>query len=293
MPKILVVQMGHCYRKTGATGTTGEQGYATAVADACVRLLHGRSGWVVRKILADDDLADYRGDAFAAIHCDGSDNSGARGASAGYRNREGQLFAQAWKRAYQARGWTGGFRPDNYTAALQGYYGTGYAIAQGNERAFIAECGFMTSPADRKLLTDPGGPERVALALGDALGITIPQEDDMEADTKIRPQDWASKPGTYGWLLEHYRQQFAAVRSMVDTLEPGQAAILKAIAADRDIDEDRLLAEMRQAQLDTADSVAAKVIAAQRALLAEAVADIVPEEQADQILARLGEKLSA
>lgn len=175
---VLIVQRGHCYRKTGATGTAGEQAYATAVADACFRLLHGRSGWTVRPTLADENY--YRGDAFVAIHCDGSTNSSARGASVGYRTPEGQAFGQAWKRAYQARGWTGGFRPDNYTTALAQYYGTGNAVAVGNRRAFIAECGFRTNPEDRALLDAPGGPERVALAIGDALGIpTTSTENDM------------------------------------------------------------------------------------------------------------------
>lgn len=166
---ILVVQRGHCYRKTGATGTTGEQAYATAVADACVRLLHGKSGWTVRPTLADENY--YRGDAFVAIHCDGSTNPSARGASIGYRTPEGQVFGQAWKRFYAAHGWVGGFRPDNYTTALAQYYGTGNAVAAGNRRAVILECGFRTNAADRALLDGPGGPERVALAIGDALGI--------------------------------------------------------------------------------------------------------------------------
>lgn len=168
----LVVQKGHCYRTTGATGTAGEQAFATSVADACVALLNGRNGWTVRVILADDPSGSYHGDAFAAIHGDGSLNTSVRGASVGYRTPEGQEFGQAWKRAYAARGWSGGFRPDNYTVALAQYYGTGTAVSQGNRRAVIVECGFLTSPEDRALLTGPGGPERVAQALGDALGIT-------------------------------------------------------------------------------------------------------------------------
>lgn len=165
----LVVQQGHCFRKKGATGTTGEQAYAVRVAEACVRLLDGEGGWKVKRVLADED--DYDGDAFVAIHCDGSLNAGARGASIGYRTPEGQKFGQAWKRAYVARGWLGGFRVDNYTTALARYYGTGNAVAAGNRRAFIAECGFRTNVADRGLLDGKGGPERVALAIGDALGI--------------------------------------------------------------------------------------------------------------------------
>jgi hypothetical protein len=166
---VLVVQMGHCYRTTGATGTTGEQAYATLVGDACVRLLNGRNGWTVNKTLADEN--DYAGSAFVAIHCDGSTSPSARGASVGYRTPEGQQFAQAWKQAYAARGWPM-FRPDNYTTALSGYYGTGNAVNAGNRRAFIAECGFRTNSQDRALLDAPGGPERVALAIGDALGIS-------------------------------------------------------------------------------------------------------------------------
>lgn len=182
----LIIQMGHCYRRSGATGTDGEQTYATLVAGAAQRLLHGRGGWSVRPTLADID--DYRADAFASIHCDGSDFSSARGASTGYQTAEGQAFAHAWKRAYAARGWPI-FRPDNYTASLAGYYGVRRAVSAGTRRAFIAECGFLTSPADRALLNAPGGPERVALAVGDALGIPHgwdkSDEDDIGEDDMI------------------------------------------------------------------------------------------------------------
>lgn len=168
---LLIVQQGHCYRTTGATGTAGEQDYATAVAKACVVHLNGRHGWTVRTTLADVD--DYRADAFFAVHCDGAVSSSARGASAGYQTAEGQQLAQSWKRAYAARGWPI-FRPDNYTSALANYYGVARAVTAGTRRAVIAECGFLTSPADRALLLAPDGPARVALALGDALGITAP-----------------------------------------------------------------------------------------------------------------------
>jgi len=173
---VLVVQLGHCHRTSGATGTTGEQAYATRVGNACTRLLHGKGGWSVRLILADAPDSQYRGDAFVAVHCDGSISSSARGASVGYRNSAGQQLGQAWKRAYEARGWTG-FRQDNYTSGLGGYYGTGIALKQGNTRAVVLECGFRTNSEDLAALDGPGGPERVALAIGDALGITTPEED--------------------------------------------------------------------------------------------------------------------
>lgn len=183
MPE-LVVQMGHCYRKTGATGTIGEQNYAERVAAACMRLLHNKSGWVVNTTLADEN--DYEGNAFVAVHCDGSDNSSARGASVGYRTPEGQAFGQAWKRAYAARGWPI-FRADNYTSALSGYYGTRNAVAAGNRRAIIIECGFRTNTLDRALLDGPGGVDRVALSIGDALGIST---EDNSSMTTTPAQVW-------------------------------------------------------------------------------------------------------
>lgn len=197
---LLIVQMGHCYRKSGATGTSGEQDYATAVGHACMLHLDGVGGWRVRTTLADVD--DYRADAFFAVHCDGSTSASARGASAGYQTAEGQALAQSWKRAYAARGWPI-FRPDNYTAALAGYYGVSNAVAAGTRRAMIAECGFLTNPEDRDLLLAPDGPGRVALALGDALGITQPptrtiEDDDMyliNQPTPGAPERWAHVTG--------------------------------------------------------------------------------------------------
>jgi hypothetical protein len=185
---LLVLQQGHCYRNTGATGTTGEQQFATWVGDAAVRHIDGRNGWTVRRILADAPASQYRGDAFVAIHCDGSIHPTARGASIGYRTPEGQAFGQAWKAAYSRRDWPS-FRADNYTSALAGYYGTGTARAQGNRAAFILEAGFLTSPADRALLHGPGGADRVALALADAMGIkqpTPPTEPDPMEDDMIK-----------------------------------------------------------------------------------------------------------
>lgn len=185
---LLVLQQGHCYRTTGATGTTGEQQFATAVGDAAYRYIDGRNGWAVRRILADAPAAQYRGDAFAAVHCDGSIHPGARGASIGYATPEGQAFGHAWKAAYSRRGWPS-FRTDNYTSALAGYYGTRIARSEGNRAAFILEAGFLTSLDDRALLHAPDGPDRVALALADAMGIkqpTPPAEPDPMEENMIK-----------------------------------------------------------------------------------------------------------
>jgi hypothetical protein len=184
---LLIVQQGHCYRTTGATGTIGEQGFATDVGETCFRLLDGRGGWSVRRTLADQDA--YNADAFVAIHCDGSINTTARGASVGYRTPEGQRFAQDWKRAYAARGWQV-FRPDNYTTALAGYYGVRRAVAAGTRRAMIVECGFLTNPTERAILTSPGGAERAALAIGDALGITQGEDMDPAQNDTLNALAW-------------------------------------------------------------------------------------------------------
>lgn len=178
----LVIQMGHCYRTTGATGTSGEQQFATRVGTAALGLLGGK-GWDIRTILADAPMSDYRGDAFFAVHCDGSTSAAAHGASGGHQGADGAALLSAWKRAYHEFGWKNGFRPDNYTAALAGYYGVRNARAQGNTRACIVECGFLTNAEDRLLLLGPGGVERVVLAMGRALGITD-QDQDEEDDVK-------------------------------------------------------------------------------------------------------------
>lgn len=172
---LVVVQAGHCFRNSGSTGTAGEQTFTDPASRAAVAELV-RRGFRARRILADDPRSAYAGAMFVAIHCDGSTSPSARGASVGYRDAAGKAAAVAWKTSYQRRGWTSGFRPDNYTAALAGYYGTGEAAAAGNPRAFIVESGFLTSPADRQLLgyaadravkVNDSGIARVAAAIAD------------------------------------------------------------------------------------------------------------------------------
>lgn len=172
----IVLQAGHCHRRSGSTGTASrfggltEQQYAWAVALRARDLL-AEAGHDGKVITADPALAAYRGDGFVAIHCDGSTNASVRGSSVGYRTAAGKALAEAFKAAYHRRGWPGGFRPDNYTAALQGYYGTRRAIGQGNQAAFIIECGFMTNAADDAALHEPapGGVDRVARSIVDAV----------------------------------------------------------------------------------------------------------------------------
>ncbi len=165
---VVVVQRGHVPRTSGATGAPGEQAFAIAAADRT--RVHARAvGFDVRIIDADPPNTSYIGDAFVALHYDSSTSPSARGASVGWQTHEGRDFASAWKRHYAANGWTGGYRADNYTAALGGYYGVRRAVAVGNRRAFIAEAGFHSNPADAALLAAPEGPDRVGRAVAAAL----------------------------------------------------------------------------------------------------------------------------
>jgi len=167
---VLVVQMGHVGRISGATGAPGEMQFTQRVGDACARLLGG-GAWSVRVVPADPVRASYRGDAFVAVHADGNNNPAVAGASVGYQTPEGGALARAWRDAYVALGWAGRWNPDNYTANLAGYYGVSYAVGQGNRRACIVECGTITNLTEREAMTSQAGVDRAALAIGRAVGI--------------------------------------------------------------------------------------------------------------------------
>ena len=143
--KVLVVQRGHVPRRTGATGTAGEQKVVTDIAAAMGPLTP--AGWRLEVIDADPADSAYRGDVFIALHCDGGAST-ASGASVGYPDEAGRALAQRWKAAYAAQGWNRGFRPDNYTAGLRGYYAYDNALSQGNKVRMVIEHGFLTNVGD-------------------------------------------------------------------------------------------------------------------------------------------------
>lgn len=145
--KTLVIQRGHVPRTTGYTGTAGEQEVVTAIAAEAVRI-GPPAGWQLRVIDADEPDYRYRGDAFIALHCDGSTNRAASGASVGYQTPEGEAFAKRWKAAYAAHGWPHGFKADNYTENLRDYYGFRHALAAGNRACMVAEHGYLTNATD-------------------------------------------------------------------------------------------------------------------------------------------------
>jgi hypothetical protein len=252
---VLVVQMGHVGRppRPGSVGTTGEQQYTRRAAIACLDLL-ARDGWSVQVIDADPSYethrqlgglpSSYRGDAFVAMHCDGSTNPSRNGASYGYRTPEGDEFAQAIKAAYlvatgREESW---LEPDNYTANLSGYYGTGLAASMGNRRAVIFEAGFLTNPEDRELLTSSEGPRLAALAIGSALGLPTLEEFEMnKAQNDALAEIWqtvvsgqkrdAQINRDLGYVLE---QVMVQIKAVAGSLSEQEARLLAAIKADAD-----------------------------------------------------------
>lgn len=184
---VLVVQMGHVGRTSGATGAPGEQDLTRRIGEACGRMLHGRDGWAVRLVGADPPATAYRGDAFCAFHADGNNNPAVSGASVGYQGVPGQVLASSWKHRWAELGFPGTWHRDNYTTNLAGYYGVTEARRQGNSRAFIAEVGTITNPGDRAYITSQAGVDRAAIALGLALGMRFQEDGEMgyEVERKI------------------------------------------------------------------------------------------------------------
>lgn len=176
-----VLQMGHVPRTRGSTGAPGEQGYNEAVCNAAARMLRDR-GHVVHVIPADP-LSYPRGDVFVAVHYDGSDSPSARGASVGYRDEAGQREAHKWKVAYQRAGFSGGFRGDNYTRGLSGYYGTGRSNC---DASYILEGGFGSHPIEGPWLRSAEGINTCARAIVMALtGYNPPPKEDAVTPGEI------------------------------------------------------------------------------------------------------------
>lgn len=297
---LVVVQRGHCFRTSGATGAPGEQAFTKAAADRVAH--HVRAlGHEVRIINADVDRALYAGDLFVALHYDSSSNPAARGASVGWQTAEGRRFADAWKRAYVAAGWTGGFRDDNYTAALAGYYGVRRAVAAGNRRAFIAEAGFHSSPLDAALLAAPAGPDRVgravAAAVAEIVGGTTPppEEDDMfdpnthgqtltDLEAKVDQIAAAVYAGSAPGQLA--RQIWAEKIDTLGTVSGSAADLMRKIRSGADVDEAEIVAGVTATlAADLAPSVAT-------ALLARLPAEITEIVTADEVEQRMREVLS-
>lgn len=209
--RTLVLQRGHVPRTTGATGTATvdgdltEQEFAVAAAAATVEALEPYGDELQVKVIdADPPTSSYAGDAFIALHCDGSTNRAAHGACTGYRTAEGSGLARLWKAAYHDEGWLGGWVADNYTAALAGYYGVSRAVSVGNRPAVILEHGHLTNPDDATALGLPDGPDRTAAAIRRAVtalfGLRPVNDEDQEERMALAAIVKGDKRGD-GWVL--------------------------------------------------------------------------------------------
>lgn len=201
----IAVQMGHVGRTPGSglsLGAAGEQAYLLELGPRIVDALDARGHDAVLVHAVTGVPGSYRGpggplpagpgDLFVALHCDGSTNPNVRGGSVGYPDEAGRVAAHAWKLAHQRRGWNVGYRPDNYTPALRGYYGFG--LARSWRHRFVAEHGFISSPDDRELLYDRL--ESFALAHVDAVEAVLgahPTTPTQETDTMLVMPSWGRR----------------------------------------------------------------------------------------------------
>ena len=149
----VVIQLGHCYRTRGATGTSGhrgsEQDFVSKVGLKAREELIA-IGVDAVALGADAFLPDS--EVFVALHQDGGP-VGARGASVGYpaNSPASPAVAKYWKAKYQSSGWPSGFRPDNYTLGLRRYYG----FRRNNSPVkFLIEHGFATNVYDEDWMWD-------------------------------------------------------------------------------------------------------------------------------------------
>jgi len=150
----VVVQQGHVPRMYGTTGTAGvrgtEQAFALEIGPRITQHLRA-AGLTVALIGADDPRPTA--EVFLALHQDGSDDPGARGASVGYpRYGDGATLAKIFKARYTLAGWPNGFRADNNTIGLHWYYGFGWNRYSKRlarfDAALLIEHGFATTVLD-------------------------------------------------------------------------------------------------------------------------------------------------
>ena len=167
----ITIQQGHCFRAEGATGTVREQEFAYRLSEELDDVFRF-FGWKVNIIGADYGGPYPSADIFVALHCDGSINGGAHGASVGFPIEtavESARYASLWKVCHQeTAGYEWGFRRDNYTRGLKRYYGFGQG---GHFRVeLVVEHFFATNAAEQLWAFSPGTIRKMALAHAQTAG---------------------------------------------------------------------------------------------------------------------------
>ena len=229
----VVIELGHVALRTGATGTAGEQDFNVATAGHIASRLRQDGRTVV---VIDCETFPPKSTVYVSLHCDGSTSPSARGASVGFRDENGARAAHAFLRAYQANGWSGGVRADNYTDALRRYYGTGQAAEAGTPFAFITECGFLTNAEDRALLANETGHKRAAEAVRQAVNEVLGAPDDFlsalsAADRTTLLETTMATNAEVGRLAVVIRDQNSGLATMVASARAAAAAIRSKVGA--------------------------------------------------------------
>jgi hypothetical protein len=128
-------------------GAAGERAWTPVVADAATQILR-RYGVSVARRPADFD-GEYRVEASAFIHFDGSNPPCHSSASIGYHRPSDASAAAGWRQLY-GRYWPFGFQPDNFTAGLRDYYA--FKQVDASDGSLVLELGEITCPAQRAWL---------------------------------------------------------------------------------------------------------------------------------------------
>ena len=129
-------------------GAAGERDWTPIVADAATRVLRAHGISVIR-LPADFPGAYDVADA-VFIHFDGASPPCTSGASIGYHDKGDRDAAAAWHSTYGAYV-PFAFRPDNFTANLQGYYA--FSQVRARDASLVLELGEISCPAQRTWLS--------------------------------------------------------------------------------------------------------------------------------------------
>lgn len=169
----VTIQQGHCFRRSGATGTRDEQRFASTLGPRLRNALATR-GHSVALIGADDYIP--AGDVFISLHCDGTASKSRRGASIGFPEGYSGALGKAWKRRHSEQGFPGGWLGDNYTIGLRRYYSwphrsKGATRSKGYRHWHLAEHGTTTNDADHAWLF--ANVDRCVQAHVDAIGDVV------------------------------------------------------------------------------------------------------------------------
>ena len=215
----ITIQRGHCFRKSGSTGTVREQEFTNALGTSLTNKLQGL-GWEVHLVNADPPGRQYpKTKYFLALHCDGSTNASAHGASYFYPPRDQNVtpaWGQAWQAAHQQiAGYRWGFRRPNYVSSVStGFYAWRDSRVQSGqgtpaEVCMLCEHYFATNGDEAAWAWSPGTIDKMAdahvaalLAVAGTPQLSSGGDMIFECESNGKKHAWLS----YSGLLRHISQ---------------------------------------------------------------------------------------